>query len=84
MRWWMWIPIATVVLWLLDRLLIWCELRGWIYYRLSPRPIRQSLGNMMMSVESFYRPSKQHVIELMMDGAVKREDDDEGARGPKG
>jgi len=79
MTWWGWLLVTAAVPWLLDRLLIWCELRGWIYYRLSPRPVRQSLGNMMMSVEEFYRPTKKHAIELLADGAVQRQHDEDGA-----
>lgn len=73
-----------VALWVLDRLLVWCELRGWIYYRLTPRPVRQSLGNALMSVEAFYRPTKQHAIELLQDVHVIREDDGDAAGGDSG
>lgn len=70
---------VVAVLWLLDRLLIWCELRGWIYYRLSPRPRTSALANMLLGVEQMYRPSRRHVIELRMEEAVQHEEDDEGS-----
>jgi DNA transformation protein len=70
---------GLVALFALDRLLIWCELRGWIAYRLTPRP-RHAIGNALLAVEEFYRPSRRHVIELQQEGEVWREEDDEGGR----
>jgi hypothetical protein len=74
----LWLVAAAVALWLLDRALIWCELRGWIYYRLSPRPRSRALPNMLLGVEEIYRPSRRHVIELRMEEAVRQEEDDDG------
>jgi DNA transformation protein and related proteins len=68
----------------LDRFLVWCELRGWIYYRLSPRPVRSAIGSTLLGIEALYRPSRRHVIELQQESAVHREDDDEGGRGGPG
>jgi DNA transformation protein len=70
---------GLVALFALDRLLIWCELRGWIAYRLTPRP-RHAIGNALLAVEEFYRPTRRHVIELQHEGEVWREEDDEGGR----
>jgi len=75
----LWLIGVLAVLWLVDRVLIWCELRGWIYYRLSPRPRTSALANMLLGVEQMYRPSRRHVIERRMEEAVQHEDDDEGA-----
>ena len=47
----LWLIGVLAVLWLVDRVLIWCELRGWIYYRLSPRPRTSALANMLLGVE---------------------------------
>jgi hypothetical protein len=79
----LWLIGALAVLWLVDRVLISCELRGWIYYRLSPRPRTSALANMLLGVEQIYRPSRQHVIERRMEEAVQHEEDDDGA-GPGG
>ncbi len=70
---------GLAVLFALDRLLIWCELRGWIAYRLTPRP-RHAIGNALLAVEEFYRPTRRHVIELQQEGEVWREEDDQGGR----
>ena len=67
----LWLIGVLAVLWLVDRVLIWCELRGWIYYRLSPRPRASALANMLLGVEQMYRPSRRHVIELRMEEAVQ-------------
>lgn len=75
----LWLIAGAVALWLLDRVLIWCELRGWIYYRLSPRPRTSALASMLLGVEQMYRPSRRHVIELRMEEAVRHEHDDDGA-----
>jgi len=75
----LWLIAILAVLWLVDRVLIWCELRGWVYYRLSPRPRTSALANMLLGVEQMYRPSRRHVIELRMEEAVQHEEDDDGA-----
>ncbi len=75
----LWLIGVLAALWTLDRFLIWCELRGWIYYRLSPRPRTSALANMLLGVEEIYRPSRRHVIELRMEEAVQHEEDDDGA-----
>ena len=75
----LWLIGVLAALWTLDRFLIWCELRGWIYYRLSPRPRTSALANMLLGVEEMYRPSRRHVIELRMEEAVQHEEDDNGA-----
>ena len=75
----LWLTGVLAALWVLDRVLVWCELRGWIYYRLSPRPKGSALANMLLGVEEIYRPSRRHVIELRMEEAVHRNEDDDGA-----
>jgi hypothetical protein len=78
------IPIAIAVLFALvalDRVLLWCETRGWIYYRRSPRR-RHGAGTALLNIEAFFQPSRRHVIELRQDVELLREEDDEsgGAR----
>ncbi len=73
--------LLAAVLFAGDRILVWCELRGWIAYRLTPRPRHTAIGNALLAVEEMYRPSRRHVIELRQEVAVEREDDDDGARG---
>ncbi len=64
---WSWyVGLAAAValgLFLLDRFLCWCELRGWIYYRLSPRQQR-AFGSAAFQVEALLQPEKRHVYEI--------------------
>ena len=66
---------------LLDRLLCWCELRGWIYYRLTPRQ-RRAFGAAAFQIESLLQPQKRHVYEMKQAAEVYREADDEGGDPP--
>jgi hypothetical protein len=76
------LALVVIALVVIDRLLVWCELRGWIYYRLTPRPIRSSIGNTLLAIEEMYRPSLRHAIEMRVDEAVQREEDGDGDQPP--
>jgi hypothetical protein len=65
----------AVVLVLADRLLLWCEARGWIYYRRR----KASLGTAaaaFLEVQAMLEPGKEHVVEEAK--RVHEERDDEG------
>ena len=63
---------ALLILVGLDRVGLWMERRGWLYYR-RVKPSSSSLGNAFLELQSILEPSKQHVIE------VRLEDHDEEA-----
>ena len=45
-----------------DRFLLWCEARGWIYWRRTKR--RPGLGTSpLIDLLSVYHPAQRHVIE---------------------
>jgi hypothetical protein len=74
---------AIAALWLLDRLLVWCELRGWITYRLTPRPtrsLRRRAGDLLLGMDVFVNPRARHVVELRQAESLQREEDDEAGR----
>jgi hypothetical protein len=74
--------LAVVVgLFLLDRSLCWCELRGWIYYRLTPRQQR-AFGAAAFQVESLLQPEKRHVYEMKQAAEIYREAEDDGDSPP--
>jgi hypothetical protein len=79
--------IATALaigLFVLDRVLVWCELRGWITYRLTPRPtssFRGAAGHAMLNLDVFFQPQGRHVVEMKVDQEVRREVDDESGDG---
>ncbi len=57
----------------LDRLLLWCEARGWIYWRRTRR--RPGLGTSpMLDLLAIYHPAQRHVLEQR----VEAEDDQDG------
>lgn len=80
-----WCAVVTALGWAIDRLLVACELRGWITYRLTPRPrheIRRAAGSALVGLDGLFRPAARHVSEVALSAAVHREADDEGDGGP--
>ena len=89
MPWWIriavWCAVVTALGWAIDRILVACELRGWITYRLTPRPqheIRRAAGSALVGLDGLFRPAARHVTEVTLSAAVHREVDDEGDGGP--
>ena len=64
-----------VAVYLLNKLLLWMESRGWIYYR-RHAPSSSSLGAAALEVQTLVDPSKRHVIEAKQ--SQKKEQDDSG------
>ena len=80
-----WIAGLAAAGWILDRLLIACELRGWILYRLTPRPrheMRRAAGSMLIGVDGLVRPAARHIAAVTREVAVHRESDEDGEDGP--
>jgi hypothetical protein len=76
-----WIAGLAAAGWAIDRALIACELRGWIVYRLTPRPrheMRRAAGSVLIGVDGLFRPAARHVATVVREAAVHR-DSDEGA-----
>jgi hypothetical protein len=70
------ILLAVVVgLWLLHRLALWMEDRGWIYWTRS-RGHSTRAGNALLEVQGLLEPQKRHVIEMKRD--LKAEQDAQG------
>ena len=77
----MWIAGLAAAGWAIDRALIACELRGWILYRLTPRPrheMRRAAGSMLIGVDGLFRPAARHVATVTREAAVHREGSDQG------
>ena len=76
--WWLGILVLFAgILFLIDRLLLWMEGRGWIYWRKTkagPGTARHAWLNLQSMVE----PSKEYIIE--MEEAEHEEED--GEAGP--
>ena len=73
------LALLAVAIWIIDRILLWCELRGWMTYRRTPR-VRHAWGNAALGLDALLQPGRRHVIELKQDGEVYREEDDEAAK----
>jgi hypothetical protein len=67
--------------WCIDRVLVACELRGWILYRLTPRrrhEMRRAAGSALIGIDGMFRPAARHVATVTREAAVLRDDGDEG------
>jgi len=65
-----WVIAIAVGLYVLHRLGLWMEERGWIYYW-RKHGSSGSLSSAFLEVQALLEPSQRHVLE------IKREDDDE-------
>ncbi len=63
---------ALVALFVLDRLLLAMESRGWIYYRKSKGDSRP--GDAFLAVHQLIEPEKKHLLEVRQE---EREEQDE-------
>jgi hypothetical protein len=76
-----WAAGLAAAAWIVDRLLVACELRGWITYRLTPRPqheIRRAAGSVLVGLDGLFRPAARHVATVTREAAVHRDADDSG------
>lgn len=65
----------ALVFFLLDRFLLWCESRGWIYWR-RRRPSPGTAGSAFLELQAMLEPGKAYVGDQMEQ--VREEHDDEG------
>jgi hypothetical protein len=54
--------IAIVVLYLLDKIALRAERRGWIYYRHN-RSSGGAIGNAFLELQAFFEPTKRHYVQ---------------------
>lgn len=58
----LWIGGVVIALFLIDRIALWAEERGWIYWR-RKRAQTGALGSALMEMNTFTNPSAQHLVE---------------------
>ena len=58
----LWIGGVVVTLFMIDRLALWAEERGWIYRR-RKKAQTGAMSSMLMEMNVITNPSAQHVIE---------------------
>lgn len=74
--WLLLIPVLAAGIILLDRFLLYCERRGWIYWR-KRRATAVSARSAMLHVQSLIEPGKAYQIEE--ERSEREEEDGEGA-----
>ncbi|MGV9664735.1 hypothetical protein [Nocardia niigatensis] len=81
MHWAIGVAGLVVAVAVIDRIAVWAERRGWIYWRHRPKTAGVGSG-MLGQVESLLSPSYRHVVEetrsrqmLRLDQAVGEDDD---------
>lgn len=80
-----WIVLAVLgiaaALFLLDRLLLRMERRGWIYYRLHKHRSPGAMGNAFLEMQTMLDPGKRYIVEQRK--AVRQEEREAGDRPPE-
>jgi hypothetical protein len=71
----MFLALGVAAVYGLDRLAVWMESRGWIYWR-HKSGSSGSLGSAFLEVQSLFEPSKQHMAEVRR--TEHTEEDDSG------
>ena len=62
----LWLLLVAVAVFALDRLLLYMEKRGWIYYR-KKKPSSSALSNACLEIQQLLEPSKKYVVEIKKD-----------------
>ena len=71
----LWIATAAVGVFVLDRLALWAEANGWIYWR-RKKVGTTSIGAILSDLNTVTNPAAQHVVEAKQ--AKKLEERDNG------
>jgi hypothetical protein len=64
---------ACLALWLLHRLALWMEQRGWIFY-IHKKPSPASLGSAFLQIHQLAEPQKKNVLEAKQRERAEHED----------
>lgn len=52
-----------VLMFILDRIFLWLERKGWLYYRYN-KPQGGVIGNALLELHAFLNPSARNTIEM--------------------
>lgn len=55
--------LIIISLYFADRICLWLERRGWLYYR-RKKPESSILGNAFLDLQTILNPSAQYIIEM--------------------
>ena len=76
----LWAAAAAPTLFLADRVLLWMEGRGWIYWRNHEAEIGAgSMFSVINEIQTLLSPSQRHVTEQKERQLVLRDDEESGA-----
>jgi hypothetical protein len=73
---WPWLAAIASLL-VLDRILLWMESQGWIYYR-RRRASPGTFGSALMQIHGLLEPDKQHLVEVEQHAKQASRDDGSG------
>jgi hypothetical protein len=73
------LAVLAIVMWIVDRILLAFERRGWISYRRMPR-VRHAYGDAALGIDALLQPGKRHVIEMQQAAEEYKESDDEAEK----
>jgi hypothetical protein len=62
MKYFLWAIVAGVCLYVLHRIALWAEDRGWIFYR-HKGASGGTLGTALLELQTILEPTKRHVVE---------------------
>ena len=71
----LWLALGVAALWAADRLLLWCESRGWIYYRRRKASPGSGVSP-LLEMLSIYSPGQKQALEMRIDAREQRDDED--------
>jgi len=68
----LWSILVGVALFLLDRVLLWVEERGWIYYRKSKKSGGPGVGDAFLEVQKLLEPTRKYTLEARQEDKKKQ------------
>lgn len=71
---WGWLIVVTVALFALDRLCLWMEAKGWIYWRKVKR--KGGGGGGLTAFGEAFDPTIQHLEEAREEHAIEEDEED--------
>lgn len=80
MEWLKIIGAVALGIFVLDRLGLWLEAKGWLYWR-KKKPSGGGFGHALQEFEAFLRPSARHVIEMKQTDSKPRHDQGDDPEG---
>jgi hypothetical protein len=81
MKYLLWAILVGADIYLLHRLALWAEDRGWIYYR-HKHASGGTLGTALLELQKILEPTKRHVIEeRVKKGSASQESGDKPKSG---